>query len=487
MRDIIKNSFSTNTANSNGYNGFYLYGSSNSNTFTKNTANSDTAQGFNLTSSSSKNTLNGNTANYNSRNGYYDSSTGSGKAGTANFYTFDVCGDNGRGGSSPSGLCPSFVSLSPSSGLGGSSVTIAGANFIASHGLTTAYDGSSTGMPTSCSTNSTGGISSGCAFAVPSPKSGPHTVSVSDGTNTPTAIFTVLGCGSTITTSTTLNENIGPCSASGLVIGANGITLNCAGYTVSGTSSNAQGGVSLSGKTKVTVENCKVTGFRYGFYLHSSSSSNTFIGNNAANNSYCGFYLTHSSSDTFIGNNAANNSFCGFYLAGSSSKNILDGNTASFNWWFGFFLAGSSSKNTLSGNTATNESNGFGISSSSSNTLSGNTAIQDGSGFYLDRSSDNAFIGNTADGNSAGFYIFGSSNSNAFIGNTADGNSADGFYLFGSSNSNAFIANRVTSPGFYGIYDGTTGKGTSGTANFYTSDTCSGIYPGEDSSPLGLC
>lgn len=43
---------------------------------------------------------------------------------------------------------------------------------------------------------------------------------------------TTIVCGSTITASTTLNADIGPCSSNGLTVGANNIVLNCAGYTI---------------------------------------------------------------------------------------------------------------------------------------------------------------------------------------------------------------------------------------------------------------
>ena len=86
----------------------------------------------------------------------------------------------------------SSVSLNPSSGATGTSIAMNGSGLIASHGLTVTYDGSASGMPTSCTTDGSGNLSSGCTFTVPSSSSvGSHTITVSDGTNTPTATFTV--------------------------------------------------------------------------------------------------------------------------------------------------------------------------------------------------------------------------------------------------------------------------------------------------------
>ncbi|MGD0478280.1 MAG: IPT/TIG domain-containing protein [Nitrososphaerales archaeon] len=83
------------------------------------------------------------------------------------------------------------ISLSPASGAVGTSVTITGSNFVASHSLTVSYGGSGAGMPTTCTTDASGNIASGCRFTVPYSTPGPHTVTVSDGTNSPTATFTV--------------------------------------------------------------------------------------------------------------------------------------------------------------------------------------------------------------------------------------------------------------------------------------------------------
>ena len=88
----------------------------------------------------------------------------------------------------------SSLELYPSSGPVDAYIVITGSGFIPSHSLTVTWDGSTTGMPYYCSTNSSGEINaiSSCSFAVPSSASGPHEVVVSDGTNSPAATFTVL-------------------------------------------------------------------------------------------------------------------------------------------------------------------------------------------------------------------------------------------------------------------------------------------------------
>lgn len=97
-----------------------------------------------------------------------------------------------------------------------------------------------------------------------------------------TATVTVapLKCGTVVTTDTTLGADVGPCSGDGLVIGASHIVLNCAGHSISADTSREISigvslvGINLTGMTKVTIENCYVSGFLYGFYIsHSSRNS----------------------------------------------------------------------------------------------------------------------------------------------------------------------------------------------------------------------
>ena len=162
-------------------------------------------------------------------------------------------------------------------------------------------------------------------------------------------IFTVLGstlilsvssvfasplCGTRITRNTTLTANIGPCSGTGLYIGKNGITLNCAGHTITGSgSANVEAGIGLYGITKATVKNCDVKEFALGIYIE-GSSSNTITGNTATNNVDTGFAFCYiSSKNKITGNTANSNGIYGFAFCvpPSGSGNILTRNTANSN------------------------------------------------------------------------------------------------------------------------------------------------------------
>jgi parallel beta-helix repeat protein len=128
--------------------------------------------------------------------------------------------------------------------------------------------------------------------------------------------------------------NIGPCPRDGLVIGANGVVLNCAGHSISARARNTEAGINLAGISGVTVENCNITGFQYGFLL-TDSSNNTLTGNGADGSASAGFFLDSSDNNTFMGNTANGNGE-GFGLSSDVSGNTLSGNVANSNAEYGY-------------------------------------------------------------------------------------------------------------------------------------------------------
>jgi len=84
----------------------------------------------------------------------------------------------------------------------------------------------------------------------------------------PPALGAVVACGDTITTNTTLDADVGPCPANGIVIGADGITLDLNGHQVFGTAALGDGaGVVVSGHSNVKVTNGTVRLFDGGVLI----------------------------------------------------------------------------------------------------------------------------------------------------------------------------------------------------------------------------
>jgi hypothetical protein len=62
----------------------------------------------------------------------------------------------------------------------------------------------------------------------------------------------VLSCGQTITQSTVLENDVGPCNSNGIIIGADNITFNLNGTASSGASSPATGPASTSSTVRAS-------------------------------------------------------------------------------------------------------------------------------------------------------------------------------------------------------------------------------------------
>ena len=85
------------------------------------------------------------------------------------------------------------------------------------------------------------------------------------------ATAAVVSCGTVVTTSITLTSDLGPCPGDGLIAGADNITIDLGGYTISGTGSGA--GVRVAQRDGVTVTRGTIEGFHTGVVLDESTDS----------------------------------------------------------------------------------------------------------------------------------------------------------------------------------------------------------------------
>ncbi|MHB8546427.1 MAG: hypothetical protein ACYDAJ_06640 [Nitrosotalea sp.] len=99
------------------------------------------------------------------------------------------------------------ISISPTSGNVGETITVSGSGFVASHSVTIKYDGTTQTTTGTCTTDASGNLPSAnnCAFTAPASTSGSHTVTTTDGTNTASDIFTV-GAGVTVPSAPILQD-----------------------------------------------------------------------------------------------------------------------------------------------------------------------------------------------------------------------------------------------------------------------------------------
>jgi len=309
----------------------------------------------------------------------------------------------------------------------------------------------------------------GVVLNVPLVKGDSGTIYIrADGTiDPPTAPITTLD-----NVTYTLTGNI-TSSGDGIIVERDNITIDGDWYTVQGTGSGI--GISLFGRTNVTVRNTAIKVFYYGISLSNSSSniisgngiigqyngdfgicvgsssSNIITGNTVRNFSGCPISLDSSFNNTVAGNNVTNN-YEGIMLSSCSSSNIL-GNNITGNSYFATWIL-SSSNISIHENNITNNGDGIALSNSFNTVITHNNITDnhdsvwgDACGIRLYNSSDNAISENRIVNNDKGTR-FEISSYNDFYGNTVTNSSgtstegysvvSDGIHLISCAYTNLF-------------------------------------------------
>ena len=223
-----------------------------------------------------------------------------------------------------------------------------------------------------------------------------------------------LACGDTITHSVVLQADLGPCTNNGLVIGADGITLDLNGHHIFGiAASGDRAGVYLLNRSAVIVQNGEISNFDMGVAIE-GGSRNVVRNINAHDNiggvggrGGDGIAILSSRNNRVLNSRAVNNapySGVGIYsrvdndhpraTAGASTGNVVDSN----------FIVG----NNISRNRVTpigTDNDGIRMENDGAfNTLSNNTVVNnglDGIALFAD-TFDNRVTGNKVSRN--GFY-----------------------------------------------------------------------------------
>jgi len=196
-----------------------------------------------------------------------------------------------------------------------------------------------------------------------------------------------------------------------IVVERDNIVVDGAGYTLQGSGFWDSKGISLSGRSNVTVKNVKIEMFNYGIYLY-ESSNNTISGNDVANNDIVGISLTSSSNYNSVSGNDITNCDYGIYV-GESSGNTVSGCHITNSRYFGVVLEGSSN-NSISKSRIMDNDNGIALTyselephdSSNYNSISANhVANNEHFGISLSASSNNSIYHNNFVNNTVEVYI----------------------------------------------------------------------------------
>jgi len=184
------------------------------------------------------------------------------------------------------------------------------------------------------------------------------------------AVAASITCGTTITTSTVLTSNIGPCSGNGITIGANNVVLNCAGHIISGNGVPFYNGVFTAGITGAVIMNCHITGFYFDVNICCNTQKTVAMLNTLENPTDYGAFVDFDNGVSLVGNLAHGGS--GITLL-DTTNSVLVGNIVTAGVGTGFSLTSDSSGNLFAANVARGNA-GFGLSDPSTGTGTSGTA-----------------------------------------------------------------------------------------------------------------
>ncbi|MHC1728713.1 MAG: NosD domain-containing protein [Syntrophobacteraceae bacterium] len=213
---------------------------------------------------------------------------------------------------------------------------------------------------------------------------------------------TVFVCGDTVTKSCTMTASLtsqGTC----FTVGANNVTINGNGFSITGNNVHNTYGVYASGKSNVTVNNLEVYDF-YGGVVFESVTGGVITSSKLHNNKN-GVTLSLSSNNKVTNNAVNSNEFSGIFLGSASNNNLVSGNTVDRNA-FGIRLMDNSDQNVLSNNEIHHSiQNGIYLDDDTNlNELKYNLICNSAIDIYQDGSNtgDNNWCGNTHNWNDTG-------------------------------------------------------------------------------------
>ena len=290
-------------------------------------------------------------------------------------------------------------------------------------------------------------------------------------------------CGDVITTDTVLDADL-TCPGAGLIIGADNITLDLNGHTLTGpgfdcTTScgpfpSVPDGVRVRGHSGVTITNGYITAFLFGINL------------NGASHNVIAHVVT------------TDNTFNGIALFSGSDNNLVTHCTSSNNSSFGVIVNNGSDDNVvqycaLTGNSTGVFVGGGGMGAPSfRNYIAHNGVRNNAVGIHLRDADDNVVERNVVEDNGHGILMGEGADRNVTQHNIVNRSSQSGLLValattLTEAEDNQFVRNRLHANGTSGapeardIGDNSTGAGALGTRNAYDGNQCGTSFPD------GLC
>jgi parallel beta-helix repeat protein len=231
----------------------------------------------------------------------------------------------------------------------------------------------------------------------------------------------------TITSDTILTTNITCTTTDGVAINTNNVTLDCRGFSILGSGSNA--GVKIDGKDNVVIKDCHINNFYYGVEALNSVGTKIIESNNIESNTFYGVYL-HNSNQTLIDSNDITDDNNGIYQINSFATNVTN-NTINLHRKFYAVYSYGSDLLAVENNTMGQNYHGVYLVNSDNSLILNNTITDsDKYNIFIQTTSTDANITkNTIERAQYGLYIKSSSDSPIIDENTIYNNSVTGLYI----------------------------------------------------------
>jgi parallel beta-helix repeat protein len=246
------------------------------------------------------------------------------------------------------------------------------------------------------------------------------------GLNASSALAAHVTCGKYITQDTTLDSDVLGCEGNGIVIGADNITLDLNGHTISGNNFNygvlnyRHTGVEIRGPGTIRF-------FYYGVGL--DDATRNVVSNVTGEFNSASAISVYESSENFVANNTSTSSTSGIVVT-EGHRNVIWNNSIAGGIGAGIYLLEFASENFVARNSVRGLFFGALLFDADNNHFSRNKFIENGTGVRLigeEGADGNAFDRNEATLNGGdGFYIPVNSSGTVLRRNVANQNGADG-------------------------------------------------------------
>lgn len=265
-----------------------------------------------------------------------------------------------------------------------------------------------------------------------------------------------LECGAEVTSNVTLAAPLTGCST-GLVIGADGITIDLNGYAIEGMGAHTGSGIEALGRSGITIKNGDIRGFDTGvrFVGVNGSIIKSLTIRNTNRGISLGNYQIPDADSSFneIRGNTITNSSSGIFMEVSHGNRVLK-NSLMNNSSFGVFcFAGQ--ENHIEKNDALENGIGIELISCTETSLLKNVASGNrGTGIW--RQESPGIVQKNSANDNGGLGIFSFDSHAAFIQNVTNGNGLNGLHIEdsqpGHGQFHSITGHVANANGGYGIF-----------------------------------